>query len=166
MTIPPHRRQQPGAHHAERSPLPGANRASSRDLRVRLDRYQLELLELYSQTHLLLSCRDFDGAKRRLGAFLIRLRDYAQLKSAHLYEPLARERAGDSRVQVLVCDCQERLAELEHDTRALFNGHAFVEFDEPQAEEFKVALNRLGAAFTHCIEREETLLYPLYKNRG
>ena len=128
-----------------------------------IEREHLALLELYSHIHVLLSCRDYAGTRHKLGAMLVRLRDHIQHKNIRLYGLLAERHESDPVMLAIILGCQEQAAALVHTVSGLLFRTSESRLDDNNAEAFKTGLNTLGVELTHCIERDEALLFPLYR---
>ena len=132
-------------------------------LTARLEQEHLTLLNLYSQTQLLFSGADVDGARHSLGELHLKLRDLTQLKGVKLFVPLSRRLQFQPEILVTVLSGQQRLNELSAMVAELRAMLAKAHPDGRFADRIQAGLNQLGALLTSAIEYEESHIHRLYR---
>jgi hypothetical protein len=128
-----------------------------------LEREHLQLMELYGQSHLLLSGGDQQGAQHRLGTLMVRLRDHARRKETTLYAALAVRHAFDPFITAVLRDAQALSQAVAESAAQHYQGLGQPLLEEEEVDAMKARLHGLGSELTHSIELDVAMLFPLYR---
>lgn len=122
------------------------------------------MLGIFTQAQELLTTRDYDGVKRKLGEFRILLQDHLMLASVRLYVYVARVHAADAETSAQISAHRQDMLRNSREIMDFLRTYSAARLDDSFANEFQVELLAIGAALVQRIELEETRLYPLYRS--
>ena len=129
--------------------------------RLKLDHQRM--LELFTQAQTLLTSRDYDGVKRKLGDLRIVLQDHLMTASVKFYVYVSRQLASDPGKTAIVNEHRRALLDNSRRIMDFLRTYSIARLDDAYAEVFQIELLAIGATLVQHIEREETTLYPLYQ---
>lgn len=129
--------------------------------RLRADHQRM--LEIFTQTQELLSTRDYDGVKRKLGELRIALQDHLMTASVKLYVYVGRQLASDPAKTAIVNEHRRDMLENSRLIMDFLRTYSAVRLDDSFADVFQTEFLVIGSALVRRIEREETTLFPLYR---
>lgn len=145
-------------------PAPGTRIGYDPLLIQRLRADQQRMLEIFTQAQQLLSSRDYDGVKRKLGELRIALQDHLMIASVKLYVYVSRQLAHDPAKTALVNEHRRDMLDNARRIMDFLRTYSAVRLDDSFADVFQTEFLAIGAALVQRIEREETTLYPLYQS--
>lgn len=122
------------------------------------------MLAIFTQVQELLTTRDYDGVRRKLGDFRILLQDHLMLASARLYVYVARLHTADAEASAQIRGHRQDMLRNSRVIMDFLRTYSAARLDDSFANEFQVELLAIGAALVQRIELEETRLYPLYRS--
>jgi hypothetical protein len=129
--------------------------------RLRLDHQRL--LELFTQAQTLLTTRDYDGVKRKLGEMRIVLQDHLMTASVKFYVYVSRQLAYDPGKTALINEHRRSMLVNSRLIMDFLRTYSVARLDDSFAEVFQTEFLAIGATLVQHIEREESAVYPLYQ---
>lgn len=151
------------ARPAARTPVAGARIGYDPLLLERLRRDHRRFLDLFAQAQHLLNSSDYDGVKRTLGELRIVLQDHLLLASTRFYVYLSQLFAAHAEQAAAIG--RQRSA-MHGNSRAIMDflrTYSAIRLDGQSAAMFQAEFLAVGDALLQRIEREETVLFPLYR---
>jgi hypothetical protein len=150
---------------ATRQPqAPGTNIGYDPLLIKRLQFDHKRMLELYTQTQVLLTTQDFNGVKRKLGELRIILQDHLMMANVKFYIYLSRQLAGDAEKSAIINEYRRDMVSSSREIMDFLRTYSSVRLDDSFANTFQIELLGIGASLVKRIEREQTTLFPMYKS--
>ena len=129
--------------------------------RLRLDHQRM--LELFTQAQSLLTTRDYDGVRRKLGELRIVLQDHLMTASVKFYVYVSRQLASDPGKSAIINEHRRIMLDNSRLIMDFLRTYCIARLDDSFAEQFQIEFLAIGAALVQRIEREETTLFPLYR---
>jgi len=129
--------------------------------RLRTDHQRL--LDSFAQAQGLLSTRDYDGVKRKLGEFRVILQDHLMTTSVKFYVYITRQLANDRAKSAIVNELRRDMLENSRLIMDFLRTYTAVRLDDSFADVFQTEFLAIGAALVQRMEREESTLFPLYR---
>ena len=123
---------------------------------------QQRMLQLFTQTQLLLTACDYAGVQRKLGELRIVLQDHLMTANVKFYVYLSRHLAQDAVKSSIINDCRREMLVNSRQIMDFLRTYSAVRLDDSFAEQFQIELLVTGAALVQRIEREQATLFPLY----
>jgi len=129
----------------------------------RLQSDHQRMLAAFTDIQYLLSARDYDGVKRKLGELRVFLQDHLMITNVKLYVYLARHLASDPAKNALVNEHRREMLANSQLIMDFLRTYSAARLDDSFAGIFQAEFLAIGSTLFQRIEREETGLYPLYK---
>lgn len=123
------------------------------------------MLALFTETQSLLTTRDYDGVRRKLGELRIVLQDHLMTASVKFYVYVSRQLAADPGKTAMLNTHRREMLDNSRLILDFLRTYSGARLDDSFADQFQTELLAIGAALVHRIEREETALYPLYQDK-
>jgi hypothetical protein len=155
--------QSTGTTAATRAHAPGTRIGYDPLLIQRFKSDHQRMLGLFTGAQNLLTTRDYDGVKRKLGELRVILQDHLMTASVKLYVYVSRQLAGDAAKSALINQQRREMLENSRLILDFLRTYGAARLDDSYAEQFQVEFLAIGAALVQRIEREESTLYPLYQ---
>jgi len=121
------------------------------------------MLEIFTQAQELLSTRDYDGVKRKLGELHIALQDHLMTASVKLYVYVGRQLASNPAQAAIINEHRRDMLENSRLIMDFLRTYSAVRLDDSFADVFQTEFLAIGATLVQRIEREEGTLFPLYQ---
>ena len=121
------------------------------------------MLDLFAHAQALLSSRDYDGVKRKLGELRIILQDHLMTTSVKFYVYITRQLAPDPAKSALIHAHRRDMLENSRLILDFLRTYTAVRLDDSFADVFQTEFLAIGAALVQRMEREEATLFPLYR---
>jgi hypothetical protein len=143
---------------------PGTRIGYDPQLIMRFREDHRRMMALFAEAQGLLTTRDYDGVKRKLGELRIVIQDHLMLASVKLYVYLTRLYSADAARSAVVNN--HRRVMLDHSRLVMdfLRTYSAARLDDSYADQFQGEFLAVGAAMVDHMESEETGLYPLYRN--
>lgn len=148
---------------ARRSMAPGTHIGYDPLLLGRLQADHQRMLELFTQTQLLLTTHDYDGVKRKLGELRITLQDHLMTANVKFYVYVSRHLAGDPAKSAIINEYRREMLVSSRQIMDFLRTYSAARLDDSFADSFQIELLLIGSALVQRIEREQTSLFPLYQ---
>jgi hypothetical protein len=129
----------------------------------RLQTDHQRMLDIFTQAQALLSTRDYEGVKRKLGELRVILQDHLMTASVKLYVYVARQLASDPAKTAVINEHRRVMLDNSRLIMDFLRTYTAVKLDDSFADVFQTEFLAIGAALVQRIEREEATLYPLYR---
>lgn len=129
--------------------------------RLRADHQRM--LEIFTQTQSLLTTRDYDGVKRKLGELRIALQDHLMTANVKFYVYVSRHLAADSAKTAIINEYRREMLANSRQIMDFLRTYSAVRLDDTFADTFQIELLVIGSALVQRIEREQSILFPLYQ---
>jgi hypothetical protein len=142
---------------------PGTNIGYDPLLIKRLRADHQRMLELYTQTQMLLTTQDYNGVRRKLGELRIILQDHLMTANVKFYIYVSRQMAGDAEKSAMINEYRRDMLSSSREIMDFLRTYSSVRLDDSFANTFQIELLGIGAALVKRIDREQTKLFPLYK---
>lgn len=151
------------APNAARVNAPGTRIGYDPQLISRLKTDHQRMLDLFAQSQALLSTRDYDGVKRKLGELRITLQDHLMTTSVKFYVYITRQLASDPGKTAIINEHRRAMLENSRIIMDFLRTYTAVRLDDSFADVFQTEFLAIGAALVQRMEREESTLFPLYR---
>lgn len=148
---------------ATQSRAPGTRIGYDPLLIQRLKSDHQRMLALFTQTQELLTTRDYEGVKRKLGELRITLQDHLMTSNVKFYVYVSRHLADDAGKSAIINEYRREMLINSRQIMDFLRTYSAARLDDSFADTFQVELLVIGAALVHRIEREQTSLFPLYQ---
>ncbi|HJX18535.1 MAG TPA: hemerythrin domain-containing protein [Acidiferrobacterales bacterium] len=129
----------------------------------RLQSDHQRMLDLFTQTQVLLSTHDYDGVRRKLGELRIILQDHLMTTNVKFYVYVSRQLAGDAAKTAIINEYRRDMLRNSRQIMDFLRTYSGARLDDTFADVFQVELLVIGAALVQRIEREQNSLFPLYQ---
>ena len=129
--------------------------------RLRADHQRM--LEIFTQTQSLLTTRDYDGVKRKLGELRITLQDHLMTANVKFYVYVSRHLAADPAKTAIINEYRREMLVNSRQIMDFLRTYSAVRLDDTFADTFQIELLVIGSALVQRIEREQSALFPLYQ---
>jgi hypothetical protein len=148
---------------AQRPQAPGTRIGYDPLLIKRLKGDHQRMLDLFTQAQSLLITHDYDGVKRKLGELRIILQDHLMTASVKFYVYVSRQLAGDAAKTAIINEYRREMLVNSRQIMDFLRTYSAVRLDDSFAEPFQIELLVIGSALVQRIEREQSVLFPLYQ---
>lgn len=148
---------------ATRPHAPGTRIGYDPLLIKRLKADHQRMLETFTQAQSLLTTRDYDGVKRKLGELRITLQDHLMTASVKFYVYVSRQLAADAVKTAIINEHRRDMLDNSRLIMDFLRTYSAARLDDSFADQFQTEFLAIGAALVQRIEREESTLYPLYQ---
>jgi len=146
------------------SRAPGTNIVYDPLLLRRLRADHQRMLEIFTQTQVLLTTRDYEGVKRKLGELRIILQDHLMTANVKLYVYVSRHLSSDAAKTTMLNEYRRCMLCNSGQIMDFLRTYSSLKLDDAVAQTFQVELLVMGSALVQCIEHEQTSLFPLYRD--
>ena len=121
------------------------------------------ILVLFAQTQALLTTRDYDGVKRKLGELRITMQDHLMTANVRFYVYVSRYLAGDAAKSAIINEYRREMLVSSRQVMDFLRTYSAARFDDNLANTFQIELLVISSALVNRIEREQASLLPLYQ---
>jgi regulator of sigma D len=121
------------------------------------------MLGLFTEAQALLGARDYEGLKYKLGELHGVLQDHLMTASVKLYVYLSRHLTGDAAKSALINQHRREMLENSRLILGFLRTYGAAHLDDSNADLFQAEFLAIGAALAQRIEREDNVIYPLYR---
>jgi len=121
------------------------------------------MLDMLAAAQELLSTRDYDGVKRKLGELRIVLQDHLMTTSVRFYIYISRQLAFDPAQSAIVSEHRREMLDNSRVVMDFLRTYSAVRLDDSFADVFQTEFLAISAALVQRMEREESTLFPLYR---
>jgi len=161
--LQPRPNESPAAHPATQPRAPGTRVGYDPLLIKRLTADHQRMLEIFTETQTLLTTRDYDGVKRKLGELRITLQDHLMTASVRFYVYVSRNMATDLAKTATINEYRREMLANSRQIMDFLRTYSAARLDDSFADSFQSELLVIGSALVQRIEREQSTLFPLYK---